>query len=156
MKTAKIIRDQDCESPREYDNLGTLCLFHSRYSLPNESEKTAVALQEFIGGEFNGLVLKVWGYDHGGLALSTEHSGCFADQWDSGQAGIIYIERSKIVEEFGTFASKRDYWDSISESDRELYHRLKRYYDSHMVSNIMAPLVDPRLCRNSLRVMRIA
>ena len=88
---------------------------------------------------------------------SGDGRGVDVQEWDHDELNqLIEDVGFKIVEEFGTFASKRDYWDSISESDRELYHRLKRYYDSHMVSNIMAPLVDPRLCRNSLRVMRIA
>ena len=37
---AKIIFrwDHDSESPREWDNIGTMCMWHSRYDLPQEGE----------------------------------------------------------------------------------------------------------------------
>lgn len=84
-------------------------------------------------------------------------NGVQPQEWDHDELNeLIESAGFEIVEEFGTFASYRDYKESLSPCDRELYTRLKRYYDPNLVSNIMAPLVDPRLCRNALRVMRLA
>jgi len=64
MKIARIERDPNCTSPREYDNLGTLCLFHVRYKLPNESGMEPDELREFLL-DLDGVKLPVWAYDHG-------------------------------------------------------------------------------------------
>lgn len=104
MQIAYIHHDDDCASPRENDNLGTLCLFRRRYDLPNESILTLEALREYLASpQFCGVQLPVWVYDHGQVAYKAgSRVGCFADQWDSAQAGVIYIEQKKIMEEFGT------------------------------------------------------
>lgn len=43
------------------------------------------------------VVLPVYLYDHGGLAMSTTD---FNDRWDSGQVGIIFVSHEKIKEEY--------------------------------------------------------
>ena len=46
------------------------------------------------------IIVKVWGYDHGGLSISTTRSGQFADEWDSGLLGVIYATKNDILENF--------------------------------------------------------
>lgn len=102
MRIARIVHDEYCASPRENDNLGTLCLFHRSYTLPNESAHSIEWVQEHVTGGFDGVMLPVWAYDHGSVRYKAgDRTGCFADPWDSGQAGVIYVDRAKIIAEFG-------------------------------------------------------
>ena len=46
------------------------------------------------------IILPIWGYDHGGLAINTSRSGQFADPWDSGMLGYIYVSKKQVKEEY--------------------------------------------------------
>lgn len=61
-----------------------------------------------------------------------------------------------IEKTFGTFASQRDYEPHLTDAQREVYEQLKQYYDSNLVSNLMAPIVDARYARNTLWVLKRA
>jgi hypothetical protein len=55
---------------------------------------------------------------------------------------------------FGTFASISDYKDSLQEWGLEAaFDRLREYYDTNMLSTILAPLF-PSKARNALWVLR--
>lgn len=104
-------------------------------STPNHDPQVGAAGNHtYDSGDGRGVAVHEWGHDE--LNQLLESSGF------------------EIVEEFGTFASKKDYWPTLTDEDKRLYDRLKRYYDANLVSNIMAPLVPARLGRNCLRVMR--
>lgn len=60
-----------------------------------------------------------------------------------------------IKEKFGTFASQRDYDGTLTAGQKEVYDQLRKYYDSNLVSNIMAPIVEPELARNCLWVLEV-
>ncbi len=66
------------------------------------------------------------------------------------------IERNKFVIEttYGTFASQKDYKEYMNTWQQKAFHVLSRYYDSNLVSNIMAPIVDSVNARNILWVLR--
>lgn len=97
MKTLRIIEDQDPSNPRENDNLGTLACFHRRYTLGDVQPRINPRDYE-ASLPPESLVLPVYMYDHGGLALSTTPFSC---QWDSGQLGIIHVSPQRIEEEYG-------------------------------------------------------
>ena len=102
MRIARIVYDENCSSPRENDNLGTLCIFHRSYDVPNESGESIAWVHDHVTGDFDGVVLPVWGYNHSSVHFKAgDRVGCFADPWDSGQAGVIYIDRAKIIAEYG-------------------------------------------------------
>ncbi len=65
----------------------------------------------------------------------------------------LFITHFDIVRKFGTFASVRDYKPAMNEWQTEMYNALKEYYDSNLISNIMAPLF-PELSRNTLWVLK--
>jgi hypothetical protein len=58
-----------------------------------------------------------------------------------------------IVEYFGTFASERDYKPFMNDWQTKMFESLKEYYDSNLVSNIMAPLF-PAQSRNTMWVLK--
>jgi hypothetical protein len=105
----KISQDEDIRSPREeQDNLATMALFHKRYCLGDKDhgydssdysswdEMEAVIIKK----EKTADILPVYLYDHSGLAISVDRTGCFADRWDSGQIGFIYISKAKARKNF--------------------------------------------------------
>lgn|SRR3990167_7365646 len=63
-------------------------------------------------------------------------------------------ERFDIIENYGTFASQKDYKDKMTDGEKEVFDKLKRYYDSNLVSVIFAPLV-PKYSRNNLYVCKL-
>lgn len=116
--TVCIERDDDAPNPRrEFDHVGTMVCWHSRYDLGDENpdyscreffvrlmqereydvhgkhvpdEIARERVEEYIAKHF--YVLPLYLYDHSGLSIST---GGFACSWDSGQVGWIYMSEDK-------------------------------------------------------------
>jgi len=62
---------------------------------------------------------------------------------------ILLETKLKIVNNFGTFASKKDYKKFIPTDLKPYFDRLNEYYDDNLISNLMAPLF-PEHSRNVL------
>lgn len=118
--------DQDCESPRSWDNLGTLLTWTRNYNSPDENKftdsrdfleelsynlakniewsliqgKTDVQLYKII--EKYAFILPVYKYEHGGVAYSTRtYKGrAHHAEWDSGQVGWIYVTKEAVRKEW--------------------------------------------------------
>lgn len=83
----EIYHDQDAESPRDWDNLGTLAILgYGGDEEPDTSKYPSDALY-----------LPVYRYEHGGVVYATTPFSC---PWDSGQTGYIYVSRPKVREEY--------------------------------------------------------
>jgi len=95
----KIYHGEDCSSPRENDNLGTIATWHRRYRLGDvqPSEDPTEYQASLPKGS---IILPVYMYEHGGIALSTGRGGQFSDPWDSGQLGFIYCVPEKVRKEY--------------------------------------------------------
>lgn len=96
--TIKIEQDVDPESPREWDNVGTMVCFHGRYTLGDKHEFSSPT--EFLewweeNGE-DGVLLPLYLYDHSGITISTSPFSC---PWDSGQVGWIYATKETLDKE---------------------------------------------------------
>ena len=98
----KIVVDENCESPREWDNLGTFYTWDRRYCSPDKNpyvdvdsfmEEHEEAIKE--GDIF---ILPVYKYEHSGVAYQTTPFSC---PWDSGQVGYIFVTKEKILKEYG-------------------------------------------------------
>lgn len=61
----------------------------------------------------------------------------------------------KIEKKFGTFASVRDYKPLMNTWQKQMFNALKEYYDSNLISNLMAPLF-PEQSRNTMWVLKQA
>jgi len=59
----------------------------------------------------------------------------------------------KIIKKFGTFASQKDYKPYMNEWQINMLNALKEYYDSNLISNIMAPMF-PEYSRNTLWILQ--
>jgi len=64
------------------------------------------------------------------------------------------LEKYFIIKEvYGTFASQKDYKKEMNDWQIKIFESLNKYYDSNLVSNIMAPIMDAKLARNCLWVL---
>lgn len=105
-KILEIIQDQDPESPREWDNLGTMACFHGRYNLGDKNIPFHTddfnswdEMRTYIENKLRAvIVLPLYLYDHSGITISTSSFSC---SWDSGQVGFIYVTEDDILKGFG-------------------------------------------------------
>lgn len=86
----KIINDDNFESPRDWDNVGTIVCWHSRYNLGDEQprETPEEYRDEYVPD--TALTLPLYLYDHSGITMRTSPFSC---PWDSGQVGFIYAPK---------------------------------------------------------------
>jgi hypothetical protein len=74
-------------------------------------------------------------------------------EWEYEELKAELETRFVIEEHFGTFASVKDYKDLMTPEEVNLLNRLKEYYNSAMISCLMAPLY-PSKSRNVLWKLR--
>ena len=100
----EVIQDESPESPREWDNLGTMICFHGRYDLGDK--------HDYRSGDYSGwdeqrkdiekkenacVILPLYLYDHSGITMKTSPFGC---NWDSGQVGWIVVSKEQVRKEY--------------------------------------------------------
>ena len=82
--TVKIYHDHDPINPMDDEETFKLFMPHSRYELGNTKETPD---NPYIS-------LPIYLYDHGGITINTTGFHC---PWDSGQIGVIYINRDEAL-----------------------------------------------------------
>lgn len=92
-----VVYDEHPESPREWDNLGTVVLVdRCRYTFGDESADYD-ELRDLYNDPDH-IALPVFMYDHSGITINTSGFSC---PWDSGQVGVIYMTKAKAIENWG-------------------------------------------------------
>jgi hypothetical protein len=84
------------ESPRQWDNAGTMAIFHRRYDFGDKLEFSNTEDLDAYLASGDCYALPIYMYDHGGVTISTNPFSC---GWDSGQVGYIYMSKEKAREE---------------------------------------------------------
>ena len=108
-KTVRIVWDPDPESPREWDNLGTMVCWHRRYNLGDKSAseqfRTPQEFDERPGQSSSDVVLPLFLYDHSGLHMKVgSFQGLLPQghaEFDSMQVGYIFVTAEKLRSEYG-------------------------------------------------------
>lgn len=67
---------------------------------------------------------------------------------------LLITNGFEIQKVFGTFASQKDYKPYMNEWQKEMFNKLNEYYDSNLISNIMAPMF-PEQSRNCLWICKL-
>lgn len=100
----KIYYDTDPESPREWDNFGTMICAHRSYNLGDEQANFSDyhswehIKDELLIEERKAVIILPLGlYDHSGITM---YVGDQHDRWDGGQVGFIYCTQEDIDREF--------------------------------------------------------
>jgi len=97
-----IISQDDCpESPREWDNLGTMVCFHRHYDLGDKHEFSDP--QDFLDylESDDPIRLPLYLLDHSGLWMRTGQFMEDPQGWDTSMVGFIYVTREKVQQEYG-------------------------------------------------------
>ena len=98
----EVIQDESPESPRTWDNLGTMVCFHNRYGLGDKHNYTFSGWdnveKDIIRNENVGVMLPLYLFDHSGITMNTTGFSC---PWDSGKVGFIFISKEKMLKEYG-------------------------------------------------------
>lgn len=84
---------------------------------------------------------------------SGDGRGVAVQEFSHEELDNILSSHFEIVEKYGTFASQRDYKPLMNDWQKEMFKELKKYYDSNLVANIMAPFF-PEQSRNTIWVMK--
>ena len=126
----KIEQDEYSESPREWDSLGTMVCWHSRYNLGDKhSFDNNNEFQEFVKDEDIAVLLPLFLYDHSGITMNTTGFSC---PWDSGQAGWIYITKDRVKKEYS--------WKNLTRTRlakiREYLVGEVKTYDDYLTGNV--------------------
>ena len=105
----RVMQDSDAESPRDWDNLGTMVYWHRNYILGDvDGNREYESVESFLEEIGDAIVLPLYIYDHSGITMNTTGFSC---PWDSGQVGFIYVTLEDIRKEYG--------WKRITKERRE-------------------------------------
>lgn len=118
--TIQVVYDEDPDSPRNWDCLGTFYSNHREYNPDNKSIEELVEMfppREGVDEIFNEdamsrqfVWIKVYAYIHSGIALSTSP---FNDPWDSGLFAIYAVNKDKVREMWDTKIVSRQLREGI-------------------------------------------
>lgn len=132
----EIFPDEDPESPRSWDNMGTMVCFHGRYNLGDEHYYSPA---EYSGWEEMeraiikdndvAVILPLYLYDHSGITMSTRPFSC---PWDSGQVGFIYISKAKLREEY----SRQRVTEKLKKRAKRVLENEVEVYDQYLRGDI--------------------
>ncbi len=100
--------DQYAENPREFcDHLGTMMMWTRRHgAFGDRAEAIRYSPSDYAGWEefqaalekdFDGVLLPIYMYSHGGETIRTAPFSC---PWDSGQVGFIGVSKEKIRKDY--------------------------------------------------------
>jgi hypothetical protein len=100
-----IFYDDGAETPRAWDNLGTMYTMH-RHNIPEEKFYDHFGTSEVFESQWvfsdrflrEYIALPIYLYDHSGQTVSTRPFSC---QWDSGLLGIIAVPIEDVKKEYG-------------------------------------------------------
>lgn len=138
-----VFYDENPESPREWENLGTMYTAHQRFCPERELDdhfdidgvfKSRWVLRERFLKEY--VALPVYMYDHSGQTVSTRPFSC---PWDSGLLGIIAVPVVKVRKEYG--------WKILTKQRREtIEHRLRgevTEFDHYLTGQVYGYEITP-------------
>ncbi len=146
-KTITIFQDSDvAESPRDWDNLGTMVCEHPHYNLgdcdckkwhaehsgelPNREREEIGDYKElflaFLAHE-NVFALPLYLLDHSGLWMRTSRFAEDPGGWDTSHIGYIYIAKAKFRKEFGKWNKRKA---------RELLEQEVTTYSDYLIGNV--------------------
>ena len=151
-RTLKIYQDDNPESPREWDNLGTMVCFHSRYDLGDEHEfSTSDDFVEFLKQD-NVISLPLYLYDHSGITMRTHKYNKPGSaywqypEWDFGLVGYIYVTKDAIRKEYG--------WKIITKQrlEKVIQHLLNevKVYDDYLTGNVYGYALECAICEETI------
>jgi len=134
----EVIQDNDAESPRNWDNLGTMVCFHNSYNLGDKTdykskdyESWDELKQDIEANEGEIYTLPLYLFDHSGITISTRPFDC---SWDSGQVGFIYVSKNKVIKEYSEIID--------AEKIKEYLNNEVKTYDQYLTGDVWGYVVN--------------
>ena len=81
--------------------------------------------------------------------------GTEVGEWDHFELQDKLSEFFTIEKKYGTFASIKDYKEDLVGWRKEAFDELKKYYDTNLLANMMAPMIPAEHARNCLWVLKV-
>lgn len=125
----KIHYDTDPESPREWDNVGTMVCAHRNYNLGDEQLDTSEyegwdEVEKMLREDRKAVIVLPLGlYDHSGITM---YIGNTHDRWDGGQVGFIYCTQEDVDRE----------WDGDLEKAENYLRGEVKTYDEYLRGDV--------------------
>lgn len=129
------------ESPRDFENLGTMVCFHNKYNLGDnehcykrndfnsfEHLKSIIEEREDVGA-----ILPLYLYDHSGITMRTVP---FDDRWDSSKVGFIFVSKDKIRKEFEIDCADDNISEDILDVVKKVLEGEVEIYDSYIKGDV--------------------
>lgn len=98
----RIVPDMDPMSPREWDNVSVLALFHGRYNMANEwgynhnNYEGWADMRAAIEADGGINIIPVFMYEHGSVILRASENNPFTCNWDSGMVGFVFTSQERM------------------------------------------------------------
>lgn len=143
--TIKIESDDTAESPREWDNLGTMVARHRDYKLGDKVIPesflhdsgevvyidTDEDIKEWIKQEYGevAVIKPLFLLDHSGISMSTSKHSCDPQGWDTSFVGFIFVTRAKVLKEYNVTRINKQLLaklDGILTSEVNIYDKYLR------------------------------
>jgi len=132
----EVKQDMSPESPRDWDNLGTMVCFHNRYTLGDEHDYNSddysgwdEQLKVISKNEDVCVILPIFMYEHSGVCINTKPYSC---PFDSGQIGHIFVSKEKVRKEY-----------NVKRISKKLKERITKYlegevktYDQYLTGDV--------------------
>lgn len=135
-KTIKMYYDTYPESPREWDNLGTMVCWHGRYNLGDSHDFSDPSeYKAWRNANDVRIELPLYLYDHSGITMRTTP---FGDPWDSGQVGYIYVTADQLRKEY---SAKRITQRIIEQATKVLEGEVKTY-DEYLRGDVYGYVIE--------------
>lgn len=116
-KLLRIVQDDSPESPREWDNLGTMVCFHRSYDLGDKHDfNTPDDFHEWYqkNKKMIAVILPLYLYDHSGITMSYNCTYPYNDRWDAGQVGYIYVTKENVRKEYSVKAISKKMLERVT------------------------------------------
>lgn len=155
--TIKIYQDDEAESPRDWDNLGTMACNHRKYNLGDvqvtDEEDFLLNLvdgdvynQHYWDNEDTGwlwkqaekelcVILPLYLYDHSGITMRCTPFSC---PWDSGQVGYTYVTKEQVRKEYNRKRITKKLRDRV---EKVLRQEVQTYND-YLTGNVWGYVIE--------------
>lgn len=157
-----IMQEDDPGNPRDWDNLGEMICFHNRYNLGDDMDARKVfhkelfyspdELMDYLKANRNRVIaIPLYLMDHGGLSMRAgrgvrDFLAVDSAGWDWGMVGYIYVDYSKIREEY-----------SVKRVSKKMLDRVRSYligevetYDLYLQGRVYGYMAECALCGEEL------
>ncbi len=152
-RTLELHHDKYPESPRSWDNLGTMVCHHGSYCLGDKQDGHGYFYEDFNGWDAletqiqednpDCVILPLYLFDHSGITMSTtseQFRACDSMAWDWGQVGFIFVSRAKINKEYGDHGGRTD------EQIEEYLCNEVKVYDQYLTGDICGFIMRDKPC----------